>query len=136
MLALRRNPWTEVWKDLDGWFDSPITKWSPAADISENKEAITIDMELPGVSSKDVDVSLNDNILTIKGEKIHERKGKEKEFHKLERFQGSFSRSFTIPKSVDVSSISADYKNGVLSINLPKRAEVVPKQIEVKIKES
>ena len=111
---------------------SYITPWSPRADVIENDDAYVIKAELPGVNKNDVKITLRDNVLTIKGEKKEEKEEKEKNFHRIERSYGSFERSFALPAGVKNDKVDAAYKDGVLSITLPKAEEAKPKEIEVK----
>lgn len=114
-----------------GAFDTP---WAPTVDIYETKEAVVIDAELPGMKQSDIEVSVTDNTLTIKGEKKQEKNTQEENFHRVERIYGSFSRSFTLPVGVHAEKIKANYKDGVLKITLPKAEEVKPKQIPIEVK--
>jgi HSP20 family protein len=91
-------------------------------------------VELPGVNKDDVKITMQDNILTIRGEKKEEKKGKEGNAHRVERYYGSFQRSFSLPTSVKNDRIEAEYRDGILTINMPKAEEAKPKQIEVKVK--
>jgi len=108
--------------------------WKPAVDIVEEDEAYVAKVELPGVNKDDVKITMQDNILTIRGEKKEEKKGKEGNAHRVERYYGSFQRSFSLPTSVKNDRIEAEYKDGILTINMPKAEEAKPKQIEVKVK--
>jgi HSP20 family protein len=103
----------------------------PAVDIYENEHNITLKLEVPGVNQNDIDVRLENNTLTVRGERKFETEEKEENFHRIERRYGSFSRSFTLPSSVDPENVKAEYKDGVLNIELAKRAEAKPKQIKV-----
>jgi HSP20 family protein len=105
----------------------------PAVDIYEDEQGITVKAELPGLDPKDVDVRVENNVLTIRGERKFEKEEKEENFHRIERRYGSFVRSFTLPTSVDTDNVKADYENGVLKIQLAKRAEAKPKQIKVNV---
>jgi HSP20 family protein len=105
----------------------------PAVDIYENEHSITLKLEVPGVNQNDIDVRLENNTLTVRGERKFETEEKEENFHRIERRYGSFSRSFTLPSSVDPEKVKADYKDGVLNIELAKRAEAKPKQIKVSV---
>jgi HSP20 family protein len=105
----------------------------PPVDIYEDEQGISVKAELPGVDPKDVDVRVENNTLTIKGERKFEKEEKEENFHRIERRYGSFVRSFTLPNTVDTDTVKADFDNGVLSIRLSKRAEAKPKQIKVNI---
>lgn len=101
-------------------------------DVVENNEAYVIKAELPGISKNDVKITLHENVLTIKGEKKQEKEEKDRNFHRVERSYGSFERSFTLPSGVKDDKIEAAYKDGILTITLPKAEEAKPKEIEVK----
>ena len=105
----------------------------PAVDIYENEHNITLKLEVPGVNQNDIDIRMENNTLTVRGERKFETEEKEENFHRIERRYGSFSRSFTLPNSVDPENVKADYKDGVLNIELAKRAEAKPKQIKVSV---
>lgn len=96
---------------------------SPQVDISETENEIKVKAELPGVSEQDVDVELNDDILTIRGEKKSERKEEKENYHFMERSYGTFQRSFQLPRPVDADKVQATFENGVLTITLPKNAQ-------------
>ena len=106
--------------------------WLPAIDMSESEKEIVVNAEIPGMDGKDIDISLNGRVLTIKGERKQEKEGKEKNYHFLERRYGTFSRSFELPADVDSEKIMAGYKDGILKINLPKTKQQAVKKIEVK----
>lgn len=108
--------------------------WTPAVDIAEHDNEYIVKMELAGVTKDDVKISLESNILTIKGEKKQEKEEKSKNFHRVERSYGSFQRSFTLPTTVKSDKIDAVFKDGVLTVTLPKLEDSKPKQIEVKVK--
>jgi HSP20 family protein len=107
---------------------------APSIDVSETESELKIEADLPGVDQKDVDVMISDNILTIKGEKKTETEEKKKDFHLVERSYGSFSRSLALPFAVDPNQAKATFKNGVLSISLPKPPEVQAKAKKIAIK--
>lgn len=107
--------------------------WMPAVDITEDKDAFKIKMELPGVDKKDVNVSIENGILTIKGEKKVKKEEKDDKKHRVECAYGSFIRSFSLPKEVEADKAEANFKDGMLLMTLPKSEDVKPKQIEVKI---
>ncbi|MEX2189692.1 MAG: Hsp20/alpha crystallin family protein [Bacteroidota bacterium] len=111
-----------------------LSLWTPAVDISEQENEYHVKVELPGISKDDVKITLESNILTIRGEKKLEKDFKEEHMRRMERIYGSFQRSFTLPSVVKESEINAVYKDGVLMITLPKAEEAKPKQIEVKVK--
>lgn len=107
--------------------------WAPAVDIFEQQGNIVLKAELPGIDPKDVDIRLENNVLTLRGERKVDNEVKRESFHRIERAYGTFARSFTLPSSVDQQSIKADYKDGVLKVVLPKREESKPKQITIDI---
>jgi HSP20 family protein len=109
------------------------TSFVPPVDIYEDEHKVTLKLEIPGVNQEDVDVRLENNTLTVRGERKFEKEEKEENFHRIERRFGSFSRSFTLPNTLDTDSVHANYENGVLKIELAKRAEAKPKQIKVNI---
>jgi HSP20 family protein len=111
--------------------DLMSTGFVPAVDIYEDEHAITLKVEVPGIEEKDIDVQLENQTLTLRGERKFEKEEKEENFHRIERRYGSFTRSFTLPNTVDSENVKAEYANGVLSIRLPKRAEAKPRQIKV-----
>jgi HSP20 family protein len=107
--------------------------WAPAVDIYEQDHNIVIKAELPGVDPKDVDIRMENNVLTIKGERKLDNEVKKENYHRVERAYGVFTRSFTLPSVVDPGSIKAEFKDGVLRITLPKREEAKPKQIQINV---
>ena len=107
--------------------------WSPVVDIEESAEAYTIRAELPGLSKEKVKVTVENGVLTLSGERDLERRVETKTFHRVERSHGSFSRSFTLPKDVDSASVGANFKDGLLEIQVAKREEALPKSIEVRV---
>jgi HSP20 family protein len=106
----------------------------PAVDIVERENDFTINVELPGVDKKDVKISIQNNVLTIKGEKRQENGKKGENYHRVERSYGLFQRSFTLPSTVAADKIDASYDNGILNLVIPKLEESKPKEIEVKVK--
>jgi HSP20 family protein len=105
----------------------------PAVDVYEDEHKVTLKLEIPGIKQEDVDVRLENNTLTVRGERNFEKEEKEENFHRIERRYGSFARSFTLPNTIDTEKVQASYENGVLKIELAKRAEAKPKQIKVNI---
>jgi HSP20 family protein len=105
----------------------------PPVDIYEDEHNITLKIEVPGIEQKDIDVRVENNTLTVRGERKFEREEKEENFHRVERRYGSFFRAFTLPNTVDAENVNAEYDNGVLKIALAKKAEAKPKQIKVNI---
>src|SRR5438105_13925115 len=107
------------------------TTWSPAVDIFETEGEIVVKAEVPGMERKDITLNLEKNVLTLKGERGFEKEAKDENYHRIERSYGAFSRSFSIPATVDEEKIRADYKDGVLNIVLPKKEQARPKQIKI-----
>ena len=105
----------------------------PAVDVYEDEHNVTLKLEVPGIEEKDIDVRIENNTLTVHGERKFEKEEKEENFHRIERRYGSFSRSFTLPNTVDPEQVNAEFENGVLKVRLGKRAEAKPKQIKVNI---
>ena len=110
------------------------SSFAPPVDIYEDEHNIMLKMEVPGIDEKDIDVRIENNTLTVHGERKIEKEEKEENFRRVERQYGSFTRAFTLPSSVDAGQVSADYDKGVLKINLAKKAEAKPKQIKVNIR--
>ncbi len=110
------------------------TLWALVVDITDEKDNIRVRAELPGLKKEDVEVSVEGDILTIKGEKKQEKETKEKDYIRSERYYGAFHRSFTLPAGVDAQKVNASYKDGVLEITLPKREDAKPKQVKVEVK--
>ncbi|MFL5507399.1 MAG: Hsp20/alpha crystallin family protein [Gemmatimonadales bacterium] len=119
------------WPSL-GENGSVTSAWVPAVDITENKETVRITTELPGVQPEDVKLSVENNVLTIRGEKRSTHEEKNDRMHRYERQYGSFERTFSLPGTVDVDRIEARYDNGVLTVEMPKVERAKPKQIEIK----
>ncbi|MGA8013603.1 MAG: Hsp20/alpha crystallin family protein [Candidatus Acidiferrales bacterium] len=113
--------------------NSALTTWAPAVDIYETENELVVKADLPDINEKDLDVRIENNTLTIRGERKFEKKVTEDNYLRVERTYGSFSRSFSLPNTVNSEAIKADYKNGVLTIELPKRAESKPKQVKVNV---
>lgn len=117
--------------DLPG-FGTAEGKWLPAFDVSETDDEVIVKAELPGMDVKDIDITMTDGLLTIKGERKMEKEDKRENYHRIERQFGSFSRSLNLGVSVKADSIDAGYKDGILTVTLPKAEETKPKKIEVK----
>jgi HSP20 family protein len=107
--------------------------WTPACDIYEDEEGLSLRFELAGVDPKDVDVRFENGVLTVKGERRLEREDKRENYHRIERSYGTFTRSFSLPATVDAERIKAESRHGVLTIVLPKKAETKPRAIQVKV---
>ncbi|CUS83436.1 Hsp20/alpha crystallin family protein [Candidatus Kryptobacter tengchongensis] len=110
-----------------------MMKWSPRVDISETDDEYIVRADVPGVSKDDIKITIKDNVLTISGEKKQEKETKNENFHRIERVYGSFTRTFTLPGAVKVDKVEARFKDGVLTIKLPKVEEAKAKEIEVKV---
>jgi HSP20 family protein len=109
------------------------SSFSPAVDVYEDEHAVNLKIEVPGIDEKDLDIRVENNTLTVHGERKFEKEEKEENFRRVERQYGSFTRSFTLPQTVDSENVSAHYDKGVLKISLPKKAEAKPKQIKVNV---
>jgi HSP20 family protein len=109
------------------------TSFAPPVDIYEDEHNITLKLEVPGIDEKDIDVRVENTTLTVHGERKIEKEEKEENFRRVERQYGSFTRTFTLPTTVDTDHVSANYDKGVLKINLAKKAEAKPKQIKVNV---
>jgi HSP20 family protein len=113
--------------------ESNLTSWAPAVDIYENEHELVVKADLPDVKPEDLDIRVENNILTIRGERKFEKKVDEKNYLRVERSYGSFTRSFSLANTVNSEAIKADYKDGVLTLTIPKREEAKPKQIKVNV---
>lgn len=143
------TPWanlgrlTDLRDEIDRLFDSPLTEftrgsnllsgWTPALDVFEDKENFTVQVELPGMKKEDIEVSLHDGGLSISGERQSETKHKNAEAYRAERFFGRFQRTVTLPARVASDKVKAQYKDGILTVTLPKTEEARPKQIDVSV---
>ena len=107
--------------------------FAPAVDVYEDEHNVTLKIEVPGIEEKDIDVRIENNTLTVHGERKFEKEEKEENVRRVERQYGSFTRTFTLPQTVDQDSVQADYDKGVLKIKLAKKAEAKPKQIKVNV---
>src|SRR5271154_4208955 len=117
-----------------GQDDSLTTSsFAPAVDVYEDEHKVALKIEVPGIDEKDIDVRVENNTLTVHGERKIEKEEKEENYRRVERQYGSFTRTFTLPTTVDTENVSANYDKGVLKINLPKKAEAKPKQIKVNV---
>ena len=108
-------------------------EWAPSIDIAETEEDIVVTAELPGIKLDEVDITITDDILTLKGEKKEENEVKDKNYHRIERSYGSFQRSISLPTGVQGDKAKAAYKNGVLQVTVPKAEEAKPKQIKINV---
>lgn len=127
-------PFNRMFNELFGRSqESNLTAWAPAVDILENEHELVVKADLPDVKPEELDIRVENNILTIRGERKFEKKVDEKNYLRVERSYGSFSRSFSLAKTVNSEAIKADYKDGVLTLTIPKREEAKPKQIKVNV---
>src|SRR5437660_9770479 len=119
----------------DAGQDESLTtsRFAPAVDVYEDEHQVTLKVEVPGIDEKDIDVRVENNTLTVQGERKIEHEEKEENYRRVERQYGSFVRTFTLPPTVDNEKVAANYEKGVLKITLPKKAEAKPKQIKVNI---
>ena len=113
--------------------ESNLTAWAPAVDIYETEHELVVKADLPDIDPKDLDIRVENNILTIRGERKFEKKVNEDNYLRVERSYGAFARSFTLTNAVNADAIKADYQNGVLTLSIPKREEAKPKQIKVNV---
>lgn len=110
-----------------------LAEWAPLVDISEDEKEFLVKAELPEVKKDDVKVTVKDDVLHISGERRFEKEEKDKHYHRIERSYGSFERSFTLPENTDSTKLAAEFKDGVLTVHLPKSPDAKPKTVEVKV---
>ena len=110
-----------------------LATWAPAVDIYEGQNELVAKVDLPGVDEKDIDIRLEDNTLTIRGERKFEKSVNEENYLRVERAYGSFTRTFSLPNTVNAEGINASYNNGVLTVHMPKREESKPKQVKINV---
>jgi len=134
--------WPETSSLFEEFFNNPLysavtrpsERWLPAVDILEKDGSLILRAEVPGVSEKDIDLKIEGNVLTLKGEKKQEHEEDRNNYHRMESYYGSFTRSFTLPDTVDRDNIKAEYKNGILEVTIPQKPEVRPREIPVSTK--
>lgn len=121
---------------LSQWLDAPTSgrPWTPAVDILENENEVVLKADLPDVDMKDIHVQIENGTLTLKGHRNFENEEKKKGYHRIERSYGSFARYFSLPETVDPEKVAAEYKNGVLTVTLPKKELAKPRTVNVSIK--
>ncbi len=144
----RWNPWREMEQMQQRlaslWGNGPlgregrgetmaVSEWSPKVDITEDNDEILVKAELPEMNKDNVKVTVEDGILTLAGERKHEKEEKDKKYHRIEREYGSFVRCFTLPDAVVTAKVSAEFKEGLLVVHLPKDVKAMPKPIEIKV---
>lgn len=129
------NLFEEFFSDIPfaGSFPSTRETWSPAVDILEKDGDLILRAELPGMTENQIELKIEGNTLTLKGERKMESEDKKSNYHRVESYYGSFMRTFRLPDTVDTEKISADYKNGVLTVTLPQKPEVKPREIAVSV---
>lgn len=149
-LSVRRDPFSDFGSlaktinDLNRAFSGGMPRffndeglvngnWNPAVDVYEDQNGIVLEADLPGLKPGEFELSIENNVLTLKGERKFEKKSEEGNYHRVERSYGSFTRSFTLPSTVEVNNVGADFKDGVLRVTLPRREETKPRQIQVQI---
>lgn len=146
-LILRRDPFNELrslQEDFNRTFGTAFPrlfgeegltngKWVPSVDIREGENEIVLEADLPGLKPGDFELSVENRVLTLKGERKFEKQSETDNYHRIERSYGSFTRTFTLPSTVNADAVSAEFKNGVLRVTLPKKEEVKARQIQVKV---
>ena len=134
VIALQ-NRVNSVFRDFNESGDSALTTASfvPAVDVYEDPQKVVLKLEVPGIEEKDLDIRVENNTLTVKGERKLDKEEKEENFHRIERRYGSFYRAFTLPSTVSTENVEANYNAGVLKLELKKKAEAQPKQIKVNV---
>ena len=142
-MLTRWDPWRELQRaqeDVARLFDERLggregesVGWTPRVDIFEDGEGVALRFELAGVEPKDVDIRFENGVLTLRGERKLEKEEKKESYHRVEMAYGTFTRSFSLPQTIDAEKIRAESKNGVLTVHLPKKPEAKPKAIQVKV---
>jgi HSP20 family protein len=130
-----QNRMNSLFGNLNNETENPLTTASfvPAVDVYEDEKKVVLKLEVPGIEEKDLDVSVENHTLTVKGERKFEKEEKEENFHRIERRYGSFYRAFSLPTTVDTENVAAKYEAGVLKLELAKKPEAQPKQIKVNV---
>ena len=123
------NEFDRMVSEMSDW--TPRSNWRLALDVSENDDAFMVEAAMPGINPDELDITLEDNILTIQGETKSEKEVEESHYHLRERRYGRFSRSIQLPTAINADEVEAEYKNGVLTLNIPKAEEVKPKRIAI-----
>jgi len=126
----------EAFSPMSGETEVSTRSWAPPVDIYETEDAIVLKAELPGIDPKDVEVRVEDNTLYLKGERNYEKEVNEQNYHRIERSYGSFARSFSLPNSISAEKVKAEYKDGLLTLTMPKREEAKPKTIKIDVTKS
>jgi HSP20 family protein len=144
---MRNSDWRGFRSEIDRLFEDFLTTgrglattqgqakgsafWAPAVDVSEDGQNFVVHAELPGIKQEDIDIELENNVLTLKGQRKFERKDEKENYHFVERSYGSFYRSFTLPRNVDPNGIQANFGDGVLTISIPKAEEAKPRKVQI-----
>jgi HSP20 family protein len=123
----------EAFSPVFGEGEVSTRTWAPPVDIYENGDSLVLKAELPGVNPDDVEIRVEDNTLYLKGERKFEKEVKEQNYHRVERSYGTFTRTFSLPNSVDADKVGATYKDGVLTLTMPKKEEAKPKTIKINV---
>ena len=142
-MLTRFDPFRDLWRlqaELDRTFEDRLGKptgesvgWTPACDVFEDEEGVALRFELAGVDPKDVDIRFENGVLTLRGERTLDREDRRDNYHRVELAYGTFTRSFSLPGTIDAEKIRAESKHGVLTVHLPKKAEAKPRAIQVKV---
>jgi len=129
------HEWDRLMSDFinDGLEDTELSNWTPAVDIVEDNDAFVVTADLPGLTKRDISINIKENMLTVSGERKSEIKDEKRNYCRTERRYGVFKRSFQLTDKVIADKISATFKDGVLTVNIPKAEEVKPKEIEIKV---
>lgn len=133
-LTTLRNSMDRLWSRMTAENEPALANWAPTSDVVETKDEIVIKAELPGLDEKDVNVEIENGVLTIKGERNAEQETDEKGYRRIERAYGSFLRTFTLPTNVEAEKISATFTNGLLEVHMPKKEGAKPRTIKVEVK--
>lgn len=131
-----QNRMNSLFRDLSNGENNEVlttASFVPAVDIYEDEQKVVLKLEVPGIKQEDLDIRVENNTLTVKGERKFDQEEKEENFHRIERRYGSFYRAFTLPTTVDTENIAANYDAGILQLSLQKKAEAKPKQIKVNV---
>jgi HSP20 family protein len=132
------DPFQSLQATMDRFFNEPAASrpWVPAVDIRETENELVLKADIPDMKFEDIDVRLENGLLTIRGERKFEKQKEEGGWHRVERSYGSFERSFSLPDTVNPEAVTADYKNGTLTVNLPKKEIAKPRQVKVQVGQS
>jgi len=149
-LVVRRDPLSELNREFNRIFNTALTGlprvfgqseegilssgWNPSVDVYEDKNSLVLEADLPGMKPGDFELNIENNVLTLRGERKFEKKSDEGNYHRIERSYGQFTRSFTLPTTVAVDQVNAEFHDGVLRVTLPRREEAKPRQIQVQVK--